>query len=42
MIKKKKGGDEVYKDMRTRTALGKFTKRDMNLVKDHINSIPRD
>lgn len=42
IIKKKKTGEVVYKDMRTRATPEKFTKDGRRLVREHINSIPRE
>lgn len=42
IIEKKKRGDTCYDDKRTRHAAPKFTEADRDLVKAHINMIPRE
>lgn len=42
LINKKKLGETCFSDRRTRHAQSKFSESDHQLVKDHINSIPRD
>lgn len=42
LSKKKKSGETTFIEKRRRTAGGKFTSEDRRMVRDHINSIPRD
>ncbi|CAG9830117.1 unnamed protein product [Diabrotica balteata] len=42
IVKKKKSGDYIYTDKRGGAKMFKFTVHDRRLVKQHINSFPRD